>query len=207
MKKRQRKLIWLEIRMVLLCAMLYGIYDLWATYRPENPYIQMALAVSCAVISFFLFKTMRDIWRRELGSWIGLRLKMLVTRMVTIFTKYSNKFMLYFRGKNVAEGKTEVRFDYSLFKTEKKKRERFKPPKWKDMKNGRQKLGFLYYKIISDRIDRGEDIYSSDTPSELKDSLDKSPLEEEIFGLYVRARYDEREYIDEDNVNKIKEAL
>ncbi len=193
--------------MVCLTALLYGIYDFWRTHLPENPYIQMVLAISCAVITFFLFKTMRDIWRKELRSIIGAKLKILVTRLVGVFVKYSDRLSVFFKGKNVATGKTDVSFDYSVFKSRKKKRERFKPPRWKDMNSGREKLGFLYYKIVTERIDRGKDIYASDTPSELKCSVPVSEPEERVFDLYIRSRYDERETVSEEEVIDLKNIL
>lgn len=207
MKKKNKKLLWLEIRMVCLVALQYGLYDLWRTYRPENLYIQIALEVSCIIVTVFLFKTVRDIWRRELKSIIGMKLKMMMTRLVGIFVKYSDKLSVYFRGANVAKGKTDVSFDYSIFKTNKIKRDRFKPPKWKDMNSGREKLGYLYYKIITDRVDSGKDIYASDTPSELKLREANSEHEDRVFDIYIRTRYDERQFVSEEEMTELKNIM
>ncbi len=208
MKKKGRiSLLWLEIRLVFLVAMQYGLYDYLRRYQDMNPYAKSALEVACIVIIVLIIKTLRDIWRRELKSVIGTVFKKLVTRLAGVFMKYSDKLISYFKVKNVATGKTSVKFDYSVFKARKEKQVRFQPPKWKDMKHGREKLGYLYYRIITERIDRGEDVYASDTPSELRATGCCSEQEARVFDIYIKTRYDEREFVSEDEIVELKNSL
>lgn len=203
----KKQLIKNEIAMICLAGLLYGIYDVYCYYDPQNPYVQMAFAVAAAIVIFFLFRIMRRLWNKQFKSAVGRGIKRLFNKIAGIVVRYADKISFYFGKGNVVGGETTVRFDYSVFKARKNKPERFKPPKWKDMNTTREKLGFLYYKLITLRIKNGMEACPQDTPSELKVRQENSENEEKLFDIYITARYDERATVDEQEILDLKERL
>lgn len=205
MKKHRR--ILLESALVLFAAILFSIYYYWLTAKPEDPRIVTALSIAAAIDIILLFLVMRAIWRSDSKSAFGRKLKELLSRMADFVMRIANKWNLFGRNDNVISGVTSVSFDYSLFKRRKEKPKKFIPPRWKDMKNGREKLGFIYYKMISRRIRKGMEICAHETPTEIKARKVNSDEENLLFDIYIQARYDERFEVDEQEVLELKERL
>ena len=53
----------------------------------------------------------------------------------------------------------------------------------------------------------GSNYYSSDTPLQLRLREENTPIEDELFALYIEKRYDERTEPDEDTLLRIKDEI
>lgn len=127
---------------------------------------------------------------------------LLIMRLAEKLEKYTRIFR---RKKNTVYGKTSYSFDFST--PEKQKKKPPKPPKWKQMETARQKLGYLYYHLITARIKGGMHAKSTDTPLDLKHRQPNLPDEERVFDLYLDARYDERAELEEQELDGLKATL
>ena len=127
---------------------------------------------------------------------------LLIMRLAEKLEKYTRFFR---RRKNTVYGKTTYSFDFSA--PEKQKKKPPKPPKWKQMETARQKLGYLYYHLITARIKSGMHAKSTDTPLDLKHRQTNLPDEERVFDLYLDARYDERTELAEEELDGLKATL
>ena len=106
--------------------------------------------------------------------------------------------------QTIIKGKTEVIFDSvdggRLDRRKKAKR-------WKHMESDRERLRFLYGSMITHRIKEGKRARSSDTPLELCEREENTHTEEELFTLYIDARYDDRTEVKEETVMSLKRRL
>ena len=75
------------------------------------------------------------------------------------------------------------------------------------MENSRERLGFLYYRVITDRIKHGEVITSHETPLEISKRPTENEAMDELFRMYNEVRYDERNKPDEETVCNLREKL
>ena len=75
------------------------------------------------------------------------------------------------------------------------------------METARQKLGYLYYHLITRRLKEGMPAKSADTPLELQRRRENAPPEEQLFDLYVSVRYDERAELSEEELDELKKTL
>ncbi len=202
---KKYKRILLEAAMILLAALLYGIYDFWRKTKPTDPAATAILSLLAAADVILLFLVMRALFKDEDRFALGKKLKALFRRIGLLVKRFARTYLSFGRNDNVVVGVTSVSFDYSLFKTRKSKQEKFVPPKWRDMKSAREKLGFVYYRLISRKIKRGDRIYADETPLEIKSRISYTEAEEEILNLYVKARYDDGVEFDEKDVLSLKE--
>jgi hypothetical protein len=122
--------------------------------------------------------------------------------------KIVGRFSFFHRG-NVISGRTTVHYDFSAFRKDERRRRKTaqKQPRWRDMESPRQKLGFLYYRVISDRIKHGEIITSHETPLEISKRPTENEAMDELFQMYNEVRYDERNQPDEETVCNLREKL
>lgn len=167
-----------------------------------------------AVFLLFLADTavMIPLLRRLHKKWkekTDAALKRLFASAALMFMRLAEKLEKYTRffrrRKNTVYGKTTYSFDFSA--PEKQKKKPPKPPKWKQMETARQKLGYLYYHLITARIKGGMHAKSTDTPLDLKHRQTNLPDEERVFDLYLDARYDERAELAEEELDGLKATL
>ncbi len=176
-------------------------------YKTLSYPAQGVLAAVCLADGFVIWKLYRRLkkkWKEALTE----RAKKLFARASMLLMKLMEKFdgvlRLFRRNRTVMGGKTTYSFDFS---TPEKKKKPPKAPKWKQMETARQKLGYLYYHLITRRLKEGMPAKSADTPLELQHRRENLPPEEQLFDLYVSARYDERAELSEDELDELKKTL
>lgn len=213
MKKLKQKLFSLRFELLsfaLVCLILQiAVY--WKNHRDTSYVAQMILFVSLVAACVTLYVLARMIWRNKwlkrveaLAKAIGARASAL---LVKLLDKWNNsKWNIFARRRGYVGGNTTVTFDF--FSSEKQKPKRIKPPKWKQMQTEREKLGYLYFHLITSYLKRGFHARHTDTPSELKRRADTAtPPETRVFDLYIGARYDERAALQEKELDGLKETL
>jgi len=213
MKKIKQKLFSLRFELLsfaLVCLILQiAVY--WKNHRDTSYVAQMILFVSLVAACVTLYVLARMIWRNKwlkrveaLAKAIGARASAL---LVKLLDKWNNsKWNIFARRRGYVGGNTTVTFDF--FSGEKQKPKKIKPPKWKQMQTEREKLGYLYFHLITSYLKRGFHARHTDTPSELKRRADSAtPPETRVFDLYIGARYDERADLQEQELDGLKEML
>lgn len=198
----------LELISLLLFGCATATLAVWNKVKPTNHYIQLAFAVVLLIFVIPLYLVMRSNWRQRYRRPFIIGLRKAIVGASRFLIKIVGRFSFFHRG-NVISGRTTVHYDFSAFRKDERRRRKTaqKQPRWRDMESPRQKLGFLYYRVISDRIKHGEVITSHETPLEISQRPIESEAQEELFRMYNSVRYDERKEPDEKAVYELREKL
>ena len=192
-----------------VCVVLFAtMAGYWVgRYKTLSYPVQACFALFCladGLVIWRLYRKLKKKWAEALAE----RAKKLFARASMLLMKLLEKFdgvaRLFRRNRSVMGGTTSYSFDFS---TPEKKKKAPKPPKWKQMETARQKLGYLYYHLITRRLKEGMAASSADTPLELKNRRENLPPEEQLFDLYVSARYDERAELSEAELETLNKTL
>lgn len=197
-----------ELLFLLLSTVLALILVYWNEHRPQNFAVQSVLLALCLANGIALYRLFILLWKKwqkkltanlkRLFAGASMLLMKLLDKWEAVKSRFTGK------RKHTIFGKTTVTFDFA---GEPRTPKPPKPPKWKNMQTDRQKLGYLYYHLITRRIKRGMSARPTDTPAELKTRAVNQPPEEQLFDLYIDARYDERVPLEEAELSKLKETL
>jgi len=198
-----------EISAFLLFALACFTVGMWQKYSPKDHYVQLCLAILLLAELIPLYIIWKKIWRQKLRNPFVLGAKRIFVGASRFLMRVFSRFSFMSPRGNLIGGRTNVRYDLSLFNKNAKRREkkRFRAPRWKDMKTAREKLGYLYYATVTDKIKKGNKVTSNDTPLEIMQRIDVNDAEREVFTLYIDTRYDERKKLDDGEILTIKEKL
>ena len=201
------KKIWREVSLVLTLAAFVILMYLWVVERPEGIYRQsfmlIAIVASAAVSVLLLRSLWRDKWRRVATA----AMQRVFAGLQRAIERVADRLGIRRSKKSVLSGKTTVIFHKMDEKAESVTARVQKPPKWKHLSDERARMRYLYRQLVSDKIKKGERIYSSSTPSEIKEGRERTELEGELFDMYISLRYDERKFPDPDDVARLKKEL
>lgn len=192
-----------------LCAFSATVW-LWTEYKPQNYYVQLAFALVCLGFGLGFYFSYRALWRNKWRRPFILGARRMLVGASHYLMKFLNRISIFRSRGNLVTGRTSVSYNLSVIRRQEKRRRRkdsFKPPRWKDMENARQKLGFLYYRVISEHIKHGTAVTSHETPLEISKRISKSDAESELFDMYISARYDDRKELDENEIAELKDRL
>ena len=186
-----------------LLILSVGFY--WAGNQPTDPWVLFGLN-ACLVFAGVLFiVTFLRLWRLKWKQALKEGLRKLLTGLASLFIAIAEKWNESQSATDRLGGTTSVFFDLTL--KEKAEKKAKKAPKWKHLQTDRERVRFLYRAMMIDRIKKGELVYSSDTPMELKQKKENESHEEALFDLYLACRYDERQEPSEHTVEALKEQF
>ena len=158
----------------------------------------LALACVFAVVAYKLFIFL---WRNKWGSKVSAIMRRLYTkygaRLFAALEKWG------FGSGSELGGKSSIVFNFGREKSEVRKK---RPPKWKNLHNEKQRLGYLYRAIITRRIKNGERILASETPNMIRDRLMADGAEGEVIDMYCGMRYSTRSPDGED-IDRLKREI
>lgn len=198
-----------ELLFLLFFLLSTCVTALWSHFRPQNHYVQLCFALLLLCVALPAYLLLRKMWREKLREPILSGIKKAFISASRVFMRALSKLPVFrFRG-NVISGRTSVSYDlFSVSKNRGRRKEKPpKPPRWKDMNTARERLGYLYYRIITNRIKNGAVIAAHETPHEISQRLNPTETEHEILTLYKSTRYDERKPLNEEEIVKLKEEL
>ena len=201
---------WREIG-CLFAGTLFAYFLLLWSNRPPKTNNERFLLSAGAVVSFLvLLVLLRQLWRRKWKYAFAQATQQLWARAATLFSgvfeHFAKKWNLGGAGKQTTLfGKTTVHFDFGT--AEKAVKKAAKLPKWKQLQNDRERLGFLYRRMITEKIKAGTRVYASDTPSEVRVRSVNSEPENALFDCYTHIRYDERAVPSAQKILSMKNSL
>lgn len=198
---------WREAVCIVLVTGLVGIIR-WLIDTTDQRGVEFFFAVICTIVVLaLLFSLLKSLWRLKWRRAFVVAAQSLFRYAASFFLKIAERFsqLLGIDRKTVVHGKTVVTY-YGHMGGEKKKAAR-KAVKWKHLETPRERLGFLYRYMISRRMSEGLVAHPSDTPAELKERGSCSIEQDELFDLYIDARYDERYRVSEAQVDRLKQRL
>ena len=195
-----------EFLALLWTAVFFDIILYWVVEDSATQSIRVGLFALFVVDGAALYFTLRALWRTK---WK----KSLVSSAQKIIAKLAQHLLSFFEKRNrkkekktaVLSGKTTVSFDFpGAVSPEKKAR---KTPKWKHLQTDRERLGYLYQRMIEQKIKHGLPVYSSETPDEIKNKTDHEAVENKIFDVYIGNRYQETVETDGKALNDLRIEL
>ena len=82
-----------------------------------------------------------------------------------------------------------------------------KPSAWKNLQTDKERLGYLYRRMIDANINQGLPVFSSETPTEIKNKKEYRDIENQIFDLYVENRYKDDVTLDSTVLDDLKKEM
>ena len=187
----------------LLCILSIGIY--WVGNLPTDPWVLFGLNAGLFFFGFLFLFNLIKLWRTKWKEALKEGLRKLLAGLASLFIAIVEKWNEAQNDQGHLGGKTSVTFD--LFRAEKEDKKSSKLPKWKHLQTDRERMRFLYRSMMTERVKKGALVYSSETPSELKQKQENQEHEEALFDLYISHRYDERQQPSEEAIENLKEQF
>ena len=153
-----------------------------------------------------IYYALRKLWRTKWRYRVVPAVQKVWEKIARVLKIVRTKLGLEKREKRtVLKGKTIVFFEKSLLKS--KQNAPKKPLGWGSLQTDRERLGYLYRRMIDGNINRGLPVFSFETPSEIKEKKDYKDCENQIFDLYVANRYKGEVSLDRETLNDLKKEL
>ena len=179
---------------------------------PSSSFGRFVHVITTAAALLSLYLSLRALWREKLRRPAAMGLQWVFSKLSDfsafldskLFDKLRRLFSLPPKAEKVLRGKTTVNFDFSFL--DKKDKRAYRPPKWKNMEDGRSRMRFLYRRMITERLKRLE-ARPWNTPCELKSKEENTEAQNELYDLYISARYDERKEIGFYAMEELKKRL
>jgi len=174
--------------------------------KPEDLYVRGTVMFGMFFDGIAIYYALRKLWRSKWRYRIAPVAQKVFEKLVRVFKIFRAK--LGFESKDartVLRGKVTVSFDAKLSTAATKRAK--KPQGWGSLQSDRERLGYLYRHMIDQNISRGLPVFSSETPSEIKEKKSYKDCENQIFDLYVENRYREQVSLDREDLNDLKKEL
>ena len=172
------------VAILALCASDAVIFYWYAgVYMRDRIRFPIFLALACvfAVASYKLFIFLwRNKWRDRVSAAARKLYAKYGVRLFRALEKWG------FGSGSELGGKSSIVFNFGREKAESRKK---RPPKWKNLRNEKQRLGYLYRAIITKHIKNGERILASETPAVIRDRINAEGAEGEVMDMYCDMRY------------------
>ena len=135
-----------------------------------------------------IYFVLRKLWRTKWRYRVMPKVQKILEKAARIFKIVRQKLGIpERRQQTVLRGKSKIFFDVKQTDTQTKRHK--KQSAWKNLQTDKERLGYLYKRMIDTNINQGMPIYAHETPSEIKDKKEYQAVENQIFDLYVENRY------------------
>ncbi len=174
--------------------------------KPEDLYVRGTVMFGMLFDGIAIYYALRKLWRTKWRYRVVLAVQRVWEKIARVLKLVRTKLGLEKKEKRtVLKGKTTVFFEKKPLEKQAKRAK--KPQGWGSLQTDRERLGYLYRYMIDHNISRGVPIFSSETPSEIKEKKDYKDCENQIFDLYVENRYRDKVALDREVLNDLKKEL
>lgn len=174
--------------------------------KPESLNVRGTVMFGMLFDAILLYFVLRRLWRRKWRYRVMPAVQKAFSELARMFKIFRAKLGLEEKNtKTVLRGKVTVSFDAKLPSSQAKRAK--KAQGWGSLQTDRERLGYLYRRMIDQNINRGLPVFSSETPSEIKEKKDYKDCEYRIFDLYVANRYKGDVALDREDLNDLKKDL
>ena len=202
------KKIWRELLLVADVIGFFALMYLWVIARPEDMYLRSLMFIAIIATAALGAWLIRLLWIAKWRASTAKAMQKVFGRIQSFFERFADRLGWGRKGKSILAGKTTVIFDRKFENGEAQATAYVtKPPKWKQLESDRDRMRYLYRKMIGGKIKRGVRIYSADTPSEVELKTEKTQAEQELFDIYISCRYDERKSPKASEIQELKREL
>lgn len=153
-----------------------------------------------------IYYTLQRLWRTKWRYRVVPSMQKVLEKLARVLKIVRKKLGIPERGEQtVLKGRSKIIFDTKQT-VEFQKRAK-KAIAWKNMQTDKERLGFLYKRVIDTNIHQGVPIYSSETPTEIQHKKEYGDIENQIFDLYVQNRYKDDVMLDRDVLDGLKKEM
>ena len=153
-----------------------------------------------------IYFVLRKLWRTKWRARVMPSLQKAFEKIARIFRIVQTKLGISPKnGTTVLKGKSKIIFDTKTTVAQPKRLK--KPAGWKNLQNDKERLGYLYRRMIDTNIHKGLPVFSSETPNEIREKKDFGDCENQIFDLYVANRYKDDISLDIDMLDDLKKEV
>ena len=153
-----------------------------------------------------IYYTLRKLWRTKWRYRVAPSVQKILEKLARVLKIVRKKLGIPERSQQtVLKGKSKIIFDTKQTIAQQKRTK--KPTAWKNMQTDKERLGFLYKRVIDTNIHQGVPIYSFETPTEIKHKKEYGDIENQIFDLYVENRYKDDVVLDRDALEGLKKEM
>ena len=153
-----------------------------------------------------IYFVLRKLWRTKWRYRVVPQVQKLLEKLARVLKIVRKKLGIPERGQQtVLKGKSKIFFD--IKKTDTQTKCTKKPSAWKSSQTDKERLGYLYKRVIDTNINHGTPIYSSETPTEIQGKKEYHDVENQIFDLYIENRYKEDVTLDRIKLDDLKKEM
>ncbi len=153
-----------------------------------------------------IYFVLRKLWRTKWRYRVLPAVQVMFEKLARVLKIVARKLGIKERGtQTVLGGKSKIFFDLTPKSEQVKKNKKGKG--WKAMQSEKERLGYLYKRVIDTNINQGLPIFASETPSEIKEKKVFRDIENQIFDLYVENRYRDEVELDDDMLENLKKEI
>ena len=173
---------------------------------PEDVMVRGSVMFYMLFDGIALYFVLRKLWRTKWRYRVMPHVQKALEKLARVLKIVAKKLGIpEISQQTVLKGKSKIFFDVKQTAEQTKKAK--KPSAWKNMQNDKERLGYLYRRVIDSNIHQGVPIYSSETPSEIKSKKEYREIENQIFDLYVENRYKDEVTLDRDELEELKKEI
>ncbi len=195
-----------EILASLLGAAFVTMLLYLVIVKPEDLYVRGTVMFGMFFDGIAIYYALRKLWRTKWRYRVMPAVQKVFEKIARVLKIFRTKLGLERENRRtVLKGKTTISFDTKpLFAQVKRTK---KPQGWKSLQTDRERLGYLYRRMIDGNINQGLPVFPSETPSEIKEKKDYRDCENQIFDLYVANRYKGEVSLDREALDNLKKEL
>lgn len=173
---------------------------------PEDLMVRGTIMFGLFFDAIAIYYVLRRLWRTKWSRRVVPIVQKLFEKLAQVLKIVRQKLGIKEREpQTVLKGRSIIFFDTKPI-TEQAKRKK-KPSAWKNLQTDKEKLGYLYRKMIDTNIHQGLSVFASETPTEIKDKKEYREHENQIFDLYVANRYKDDVTLDADVLDGLKQEI
>jgi len=173
---------------------------------PEDLMIRGTVMFGLFFDAIAIYYTLRKLWRTKWRQRIMPSVQKLFEKIAKVLKLFREKLGIPERNHHmVLRGKSKIFFDTKEADTPTKRTK--KPSAWKNLQSDRERLGYLYRRMIDTNINQGLPVFSSETPAEIRNKKEYRDHEKQIFDLYVANRYRDDVTLDRTVLDDLKKEI
>ena len=174
--------------------------------KPEDLYVRGTVMFGMLFDGIAIYYALRKLWRTKWRYRVVPAVQRVWEKIARVLKIVRTKLGLEKKEKRtVLKGKTIVFFEKKPLEQQATRAK--KPLGWGSLQTDRERLGYLYRRMIDGNINRGLPVFSFETPSEIKEKKEYKDCENQIFDLYVANRYKGEVSLDRETLNDLKKEL
>lgn len=194
-----------RLSLVLLCLCLSLLFLYFSVaLDPKFKYVRQGFAflgyASCILTLYNVGKLFTREIRQELYRRISKALFGVAEKIKAIVDKVKSK--LGIKSAKLHRPRDEVRIIINDDRDLRKKKNTLTKKRFSQLEDDLQRIRYMYAKLLLWKQKKGENVYTYQTPEELKGKLANGETEEELFDIYTPVRYAETPQITPEEVKK-----